>query len=54
VEVTAQKTKRVFTIHDQYAGQNVIVNIGNESYKIVAKFKHLGMALACVKKLGAD
>lgn len=41
MEVNAHKTKCVFTLHDQNAGQNVIINMGNKSYESVAKFKHL-------------
>jgi hypothetical protein len=42
LEVNSEKTKYMFMIRHQTAGQSNYIKVANESFKKVAKFKYLG------------
>jgi hypothetical protein len=42
LEVNVEKTKYVLVSHDQNAGQNREIKIGNRSFENVSQFKYLG------------
>jgi hypothetical protein len=45
LEVNPEKTKYMLELRCQKAGQRQSINIGNRSFKSVAKFKYLGTTL---------
>jgi hypothetical protein len=45
LEVNVEKAKYVLVSHDQNAGQNWEIKIGNRSFENVSQFKYLGMTI---------
>jgi hypothetical protein len=45
MSVNAQKTKYMVMSRDQNAGQNGYIQIGNESFETVERFKYLGTTI---------
>jgi len=45
LEVNAEKTKYIFTFHEQNAGQSHNINTGNKSFENVAKLEYLAIIL---------
>jgi hypothetical protein len=45
LEVNVEKTKYVLVSHDQNAGQNWEIKIGNRSFENMSQFKYLGMTV---------